>query len=38
MNKEGRKAGGRASEAIINSVLVACSKLCVSGGQLAQGP
>lgn len=38
MNKAGRKAGGRASEAIINSVLVACSALSASGGQLAQGP
>lgn len=38
MNKEGRRAGGRAREAVINSTLLACSKLCVSGGQLAQGP
>lgn len=38
MNKEDRRAGGRAREAIINSTFVACSKLCVIGGQLAQGP
>lgn len=38
MNKEVREIGGRASKAIINFVLVAGSKLCVSGGPLAQGP